>query len=198
VVVPAFAIGRTQEAMAILDAHDVQPYVDGMGTTITGIFRRHPAFLDDAETLRTAKSNARCVTGRDGQRERIADQNTAIVTTSGMLRGGPAMDYVPMIRSHPVNKITLTGYQVEGTPGRELLDTGRAEIDGRVMPVSAQVEYYDFSAHADRTGLLDFLDAYRESRVLVVHGDDTAGFAEDLRADGFDASAPVLGDVVMA
>ena len=80
-----------------------------------------------------------------------------------MLSGGPAMTYVPEIRSNPVNRITLTGYQVEGTPGRELLDTGSAEIDGRMMPVSARVESYDFSAHADRDGLGSFLDDYRDA-----------------------------------
>jgi putative mRNA 3-end processing factor len=196
VVVPAFAIGRTQEAMAVLADHDVTPYVDGMGTRITKLFRRHPEFLRDPEALRRAKSAARFVTGRDGQRERIAEQSTAIITTSGMLNGGPAMRYIPLIRSHPVNKITLTGYQVEGSPGRELLDTGSAEIDGRVMPVSAQVEYYDLSAHADREGLLAFLEDYRDCEVLVVHGDDTVRFATDLRAAGFDAGAPDNGDVV--
>ena len=197
VVVPAFAIGRTQEVMSVLDAHDVQPYVDGMGTRITELFRRHPDFLRDPGALRRAKSNARFVTGRDGQRERIAADNNAIVTTSGMLNGGPAMTYVPAVRSHPVNKIALTGYQVEGTPGRELLETGRAEIDGQVMPVSAQAEYYDFSAHADRAGLLSFLDSYRGAEVLVNHGDDCEGFAAELREDGFEASAPERGDVVV-
>jgi putative mRNA 3-end processing factor len=76
-----------------------------------------------------------------------------------MLSGGPAMTYVPEIRANPTNKIAFTGYQVEGTPGRSFLDSGRAEIDGRVVPVSAQVEAYDFSAHADRDGLLDCLDS---------------------------------------
>ena len=196
VVVPAFAIGRTQELMLICDAHDVPCYVDGMGQRVTRLFRRHPEFVRDAEALRRAKSHARFVTGRNGQRERIAAQNTVIVTTSGMLSGGPAMTYVPEIRDHPVNKITLTGYQVDGTPGRELLETGSAEIDGQVMPIAAQVESYDFSAHADREGLLDFLDAYRSATVLVNHGDRCATFAEALRGDGFDASAPEIGDVV--
>ncbi|MFB6107261.1 MAG: MBL fold metallo-hydrolase RNA specificity domain-containing protein, partial [Haloplanus sp.] len=113
--------------------------------------------------------------------------------TSRMLSGGPAMTYVPAIRSHPTNKIALTGYQVEGTPGRELLDRGRAEIDGRVVPVSAQVESYDFSAHADRDGLLDLLDSYRDDRILVNHGDRCVAFADELGAEGFDASAPELG-----
>ena len=196
VVAPAFAIGRTQEVLCICEENDVDCYVDGMGTRVTDLFLRprNRRFLRDPERLRRAKGNARFVTGRDGQRKRIAAENTVIVTTSGMLHGGPAMTYVPEIRSHPANKIALTGYQVDGTPGRELLDTGSAEIDGRVMPVSAQVESYDFSAHADRAGLLDFLDAYRDSTVLVGHGDRCADFADELRADGVDARAPDLGD----
>ena len=196
VVVPAFAIGRTQELLMVCAAHDVDCYVDGMGKQVTRMLRQHPEFVRDADALRRAKSNARFVTGRDGQRKRIADQNTVIVTTSGMLSGGPAMTYVPAVRANPMNKVALTGYQVEGTPGRDLLDTGSAEIDGRRMPVSAQVEWYDFSAHADRDGLLDLLDSYRDARVLVNHGDRCEAFAEELRDDGHEASAPDLGETV--
>ena len=198
VVVPAFAIGRTQEMLLVCEANDVDCYVDGMGKRVTRMLRQYPGFVRDADALRRAKSNARFVTGRDGQRRRIAAQNTVVVTTSGMLSGGPAMTYVPEIRSSPTNKIALTGYQVEGTPGRDLLETGSAEIDGRRMPISARVEWYDFSAHADRDGLLDLLSAYRDSRVLVNHGDRCGEFAAELRDDGFDAAAPELGDTVVA
>jgi len=196
VVVPAFAIGRTQEMLLICAAHDVPCYVDGMGKEVTRMLGRHPEFVRDGEALRRASSHARFVTGRDGQRRRIVDQRAAIVTTSGMLSGGPAMTYVPAIRSDPTNKIALTGYQVQGTPGRELVDTGAAEIDGRQMRVAAQVEQYDFSAHADREGLLEFLEAYRETPVLVNHGDRCAAFAGELRVEGFEATAPERGEAV--
>jgi len=196
VVVPAFAIGRTQEMLLICEAYDIPCYVDGMGKQVTEMLRQYPGFVRDADALRRAKSHARFVTGRDGQRKRITDQTAAVVTTSGMLSGGPAMTYIPEVRSNPVNKVTMTGYQVEGTPGRELLESGSAEIDGRVMPVSAQVEQYDFSAHADRDGLLGFLDAYRDATVLVNHGDRCGDFAAELGGDGYDASAPELGETV--
>jgi len=196
VVVPAFAIGRTQELLMVCEAHDIPCYVDGMGKGVTRMLQRHPGFVRDADALDRAASHARFVTGRDGQRERIADQPVAVVTTSGMLSGGPAMTYVPAVRRNPTNKVTLTGYQVEGTPGRELLETGRAEFDGRVLPVSARVESYDFSAHADRHGLRAFLDRYRDVPVFVGHGDRCEAFADELCADGFDASAPALGDAV--
>jgi len=194
VIVPVFAIGRTQELMLVCEAHDIDCYVDGMGTRVTELLRRYPGFLRDADALRRAKSHARVVTGRDGQRKRIADQNTVVLTTAGMLSGGPVVTYVPEIRRNPTNKIALTGYQVAGTPGRELVETGRAEFDGRVLPVSAQVEQYDFSAHADREGLRSFLDAYDDAQLLINHGDDCPGFARRLREDGYDARAPELGD----
>ncbi len=194
VVVPAFAIGRTQEILLLLADSDIDCYVDGMGVEVTRLLRQHPEFLRDHEALKRASANARSVTGRDGQRERITDTNTVIVTTAGMLNGGPALSYIPEIRSHPTNKIAMTGYQVPGTPGRELLETGRLPLDKGVVPVSAQVEQYDFSAHADREGLCSFLDSYRDTPVLVVHGDDCEGFADRLRTDGYEASAPAVGD----
>lgn len=194
VVVPAFAIGRTQEVMAICERHDIECYVDGMGKRVTELLTHSPGFVSE-DALKRAKSHARFVTN-PGQRERIADQSTVIITTSGMLSGGPAMTYVPLIRDHPVNKIAFVGYQVAGTPGRELIETGSAEIDGRMLPVSAQVEQYELSAHADHDGLREFLDSYRDSQIFVVHGDRCADFAAELRSKGFDASAPELGDEV--
>ncbi|WP_410766367.1 MBL fold metallo-hydrolase [Haloferax sp. DFSO60] len=196
VVVPAFAIGRTQELLMVLDAHDIDCYVDGMGTHVLRMLRNHPEYVRDPDALKRAKSNARIVSGKDGQRRRIARQNTVIVTTSGMLSGGPAMTYIPEIRQDPTNKICLTGYQVEGTPGRELVERGRCELNGGVVPVAARAEMYDFSAHADRHGLLDFLTDYRDSRLFINHGDRCAAFAEELRADGYDATAPDVGEVV--
>ena len=194
-VVPAFAVGRTQEVLMICAAHDIDCYVDGMGTRVTRQFLDQPAFLRDADALRAAAGRARFVTN-PGQRERIARKNTVIVTTSGMLAGGPATTYVPAIRGSPTNLVAMTGYQVEGTPGRELLERGRAEFDGRVLPVSARVEAFDFFAHADREGLRDFLDPYRDARVLVNHGDRCEAFAADLSADGYDAAAPETGETV--
>jgi len=194
VVVPVFAIGRAQELLLVCDAHDIDCYLDGMAKEVTGLLRQYPDFVRVPDALQRAKSNARFVTGRHGQRERIANKNTVILTTAGMLGGGPVVSYIREIRRNPTNKIALTGYQVEGTPGRELLDTGRLELDGSVVPVSAQVEQYDFSAHADRGGLREFLESYTDAQILVNHGDDCAGFADRLREDGYDAIAPEIGE----
>ncbi|WP_020221320.1 MBL fold metallo-hydrolase, partial [Halarchaeum acidiphilum] len=194
VVVPAFAIGRTQEAMLVCAAHDIDCYVDGMGVAVAKRLRRTPGFLRDFEAFRSAMGNARFVTGGRGQKKRIARQNTVIVTTSGMLTGGPAMTYVPEVRATPTNLVAFVGHQVAGTPGHDLLERGRAEFDGRVLPVAARTESFDFSAHADGDGLRSFLADYRDARVFAVHGDATARFAADLRADGFNAAAPAAGE----
>jgi len=198
VVAPAFAIGRTQEMLLVAAAADVHPYVDGMGVDVTRMLRQYPAFLRDPEAFRQATGAARFVTGGDGQRERIAGDNELIVTTSGMLAGGPVRSYLPKVRRNPTNAVTLTGYQVEGTPGRELQDRGRMEMNGRVRPVSATVESYDFSAHADRDGLEAFLGDYADARLAIVHGDRCESFAADLKNAGFDAIAPDLGDRIEA
>jgi putative mRNA 3-end processing factor len=195
-LIPAFAIGRTQEVLTVFEDTEIRPYLDGMGQRVTDIVRRYPEFVRDPDALRRAKSGARYVTGKDGQRERIAADNEAVVTTSGMVSGGPVMRYLPMLRSDPTNRVCLTGYQVEGTNGRLLLERGRCELDGGVVPVAARVELFDFSAHADRDGLRSFLDDYRGARVLVNHGDRCPAFAAELRADDYDAAAPAVGERV--
>lgn len=196
VVVPAFAIGRTQEVLLVCSAHDIDVYVDGMGVEVLDTLVQYPKFVRNVGALRDARTNARRVTGRDGQRRRVAAENTVIVTTSGMLTGGPAMTYVPAIADQPMNLIAFSGYQVEGTPGRELLETGSAELDGRRTPVAARREFFDLSAHADRDGLRSFLDSYADARILVNHGDRCEAFAEELCADGYDAIAPKTGVTV--
>jgi putative mRNA 3-end processing factor len=191
-VVPAFAIGRTQELLMVCADHDVPCYVDGMGVAVSERFKQTSEFLRDPAAFREACGHARFLdkSTRDGQRRRIAEKPAAIVTTAGMLAGGPAMTYIPAVAGNPQNAVAMTGYQVEGTPGRDLLETGSAEIDGRHQRVAAQVRQFDFSAHADREGLLAFLEEYRDAEVLVNHGDECERFAEELRADGYDARAP--------
>lgn len=196
VVVPAFAIGRTQELLMVLAANDIECYVDGMGTRVNRVCANYPEYLRDPEALQRAISHARVVDGQDGQRRRIAEQNTVIVTTAGMLQGGPAMTYVPAVRDSPTNTIALTGYQVEGTPGRELLDTGRAELDGRHMAVSATVEQFDFSAHADASGLRAYLSSYTESEIILNHGDQTEWFAGKLDSEGYNTTTISVGETI--
>ncbi len=196
VIVPAFAIGRTQELLMVCAANDIPCYVDGMGTDVSSIFQRHPEYVRSPDALSRAISRARRVTGGDAQRSRISHQNNLVITTAGMLTGGPVVAYLPHVYADPTNTIIFTGYQVAGTPGRELLDSGAVNLNDRSFQVSATVEQLDFSAHADEAGLRSFLSQYEEASVLVMHGDQCGAFATELEDAGYNASAPQNGDSI--
>jgi len=91
-----------------------------------------------------------------GSRSRAIHEDKAgiIVTTSGMMTGGPVMKYVEKLADNELNKLILVGYQAEGTPGRKLADGARElEINGRRVSIKMAVEFYHLSAHADRPQL---------------------------------------------
>jgi len=94
-VVPAFAIGRTQKFSSSVKSTTFLVMSTGWGKQVTQMLLEYPAFLRDPDAFQRAKSHARYVTGRNGQRARIIDQQAVVVTTSGMLSGGPAMTYIP-------------------------------------------------------------------------------------------------------
>lgn len=196
VIVPAFAIGRTQEILMVCAANDIPCYVDGMGTDVSSIFQQYPDYVRSQSDLSHAISRARHVTGGDAQRSRISHQNNLIVTTAGMLTGGPVAAYLPHVYADPTNTIILTGYQVDGTPGRELIDTGSVNLNDRYLQVSATVEQLDFSAHADESGLRTFLSQYEDAMILVTHGDRCTEFASELTDTGYTASAPRNGESI--
>lgn len=196
VIVPAFAIGRTQEILMLLDAHGIKAYVDGLGVSAYKIMIKHPDTLRNPTHLRRAFSNAIIVDGP--KRDKVPLESTVIVTTAGMLSGGPVLYYLKKLYKDPKSKILLTGYQVEGTNGRMALDNGMIENDGVIQQLGIKVEQYDFSAHCgdkELKGIVkDFCDRGTE-HVFTMHGEDTEGFAEWIRNEtGIDAQAPQLGD----
>jgi putative mRNA 3-end processing factor len=196
VIVPAFAIGRTQEILMLLDAHGIKAYVDGLGVSAYKIMIKHPDTLRNPTHLRKAFANAIMVYGP--KRDKIPLESTVIVTTAGMLSGGPVLYYLKKLYRDPKSKILLTGYQVEGTNGRMALDNHVIENDGVIQQLGIKVEQYDFSAHCGdrelKTIVRDFCDRGTE-HVFTMHGEDTEGFAEWIRSEtGVNVHAPQLGD----
>ena len=78
-------------------------------------------------------------------RKKALKNPSVIVTTSGMLQGGPVHFYLPHIYNDENSKLFLTGYQVDETPGRKLLDTGKISIDGIIVQPKMRFERFDFS-----------------------------------------------------
>lgn len=192
-LVPAFATGRTQEVLMILADAGFRPYVDGMGQTVVDILRNHPSYLRDPKAFGEAVEAARMVRGsRD--RERATDGGQVVVTTSGMLEGGPVLGYIEDVRNDPEAAVCLTGYQVEGTGGRRLLERGVFAGNGPERPVRAQVDRFHFSSHGDHDDLVDLVEACDPGTVVLCHSEEREALAADL--GGFDVVTPGTGETV--
>ena len=197
VIISAFAVGRTQEVLMILERYGITPYIDGMGREVCEIIERHPDYIKSVKSLRRAVRNA--IPVERGRREDILDEPCVIVTTAGMLNGGPALFYISKLYNDEKSKIILTGYQVEGTNGYMALNDGMIDLGNRVVKLRMKVEQFDFSAHSDDRQLKDLVRRVVDRGaevVFTVHGEDCEGFASWIRENlGVEAHAPRNGDV---
>ena len=142
--------------------------------------------------------NAVEVRGR--KRSFIPLDGKVIVTTAGMLNGGPVLYYLDKLHQDPRSKIMLTGYQVDGTNGRMLIDNGFIENEDVIQHVRMKVEKYDFSAHSGDRELkemvADFCDKGGE-QVFTMHGENAEQFAEWIHEEiGVQAYAPANGETL--
>lgn len=194
-LVPVFAVGRAQEIIALLYKSNLIDYVsiDGMAKTATEITMRHPEFMKNIELLRSASKRMGWL-GTAESRESAVASPGIIVTTAGMLNGGPVLNYLTKLGAN--SKIFLTGYQVEGTNGSKLLAGKPLVIDGERHAIKTPFAYYDFSAHSGKSDLYRYVRESAPDTVFCVHGDRAAAseFAENLRMEGFDAHAPKIGE----
>lgn len=198
-LVPAFGVGRSQEMACIFAAHHFEyPIVlDGMAREASRIIMNYKEFLRDPKLFMNAMHSADWVEGWRDRRKALKTPSV-IITTAGMLKGGPAAFYVSKIGKKANNAIFLVSYQIPGTPGKELLDKGRCTIDGVVRKVKARYEHFDFSSHCGASQLKDALRKLGgKPKVFVVHGAEgnCELFANWAKSDlGLDAFAPKTGE----
>ncbi|MFH0987082.1 MAG: MBL fold metallo-hydrolase, partial [Candidatus Micrarchaeota archaeon] len=158
VIVPAFAVGRAQEIVSVLvNNHFEYPvYLDGMAKKSAEIMMEFPGFLKNYKEFYKAMKKAVWIENEKDRKEALR-QPGVIVSTAGMLSGGPAVSYIMKIRDYENKAVFFSGYQAHGTPGRKLLDTGRMEYEGFDLDFTDyNIKKFDFSAHADKLGLLEF------------------------------------------
>ena len=199
VVIPAFAVGRSQELMLVLEEAmregeipTMPVYLDGMIREATAIHTAYPEYLRDGLRQRILHEDENPflaeqfdqVDGGHEMREEIASgEPCVILSTSGMVTGGPIMSWLELLGPNPANTLLFVGYQAEGTLGRRI-QSGRTEVslggrrdradrvtlDCRIESVSG------FSGHADRAGLEQYVKEMnpRAERILCVHGDEAA------------------------
>ncbi len=197
VLLPVFAVGRAQEMLALLESNGLAEiaYIDGMARAATEIVMRHPKFIDNSDLLRSAIGSVGWVDSQKDRGKALAG-GSIILTTAGMLSGGPVLNYIMKLPA--ASKIFLTGYQAERTNGRKLMEGNPLEIDGRRVRISTPWEFYDFSAHAGKSDLYNYIKRSDPETVICVHGDSesASSLADGLRLEGFDAHAPKIGDSI--
>lgn len=196
-LLPVFAVGRSQELLALMKRHDLAQhvYLDGMARAATGIVLKHKRYVRNSNLLEGALRDATVVEGRE-DREEALGMPSIIMTTAGMLSGGPVLDYISRLRRN--SEVLLTGYQVEGSNGRMLMDSGSVVVDGERTRIGSPVRYYDLSAHAGKEELHEYARMCGPSRIICVHGDEgnAAQLAEEFKLEGFDAYAPKINDEI--
>lgn len=220
VIVPAFAVGRTQDVLYLLADLTRQGrlpkltvFVDSpMATAATEVTYRHMALLDD-ETHELMGRHGGAAHFRkldfveDVEESKALDRipgGAVIISASGMCEAGRIKFHLRANLPRSESTILITGFQAAGTLGRRLVDGAkRVRLLGDDIPVRADLYTLGgLSAHADRSALLAWLRHFRAKprRVFVVHGEETVadGFAEDLRERfGWDAVAPQPGQSVV-
>ncbi|MBP1986959.1 beta-CASP ribonuclease aCPSF1 [Halolamina salifodinae] len=203
VLIPAFAVGRSQEIMLVIEEAmrsgkipEMPVHLDGMIWEATAIHTTYPEYLRDELQDRIFHEDENPfladqfnhIDGGEEERQEVVDEGPSIIlSTSGMVTGGPIMSWLRHLGSDPDSTLTFVGYQAQGTLGRRI-QNGWDEIpvsdfgsgrDGRgsKLTLEMDVETVDgFSGHADREGLMNFVRnmSPRPEKVLCVHGDESS------------------------
>jgi len=197
VLIPAFANGRTQDVVMLV--HQRLPWldvhVDGMGKRVAKIHLEHHDALRDGSALDRAWRWAKQVSSKSDKKKAL--NGDVIVTTSGMLDGGPALWYLNRLRHDPKNAVFFTGYQARDTGGRGLLEEGTIEIYGTRVEINLDLQQFSFSTHAGHQEILDFAKACEAKHVVVYHTDPDHArppLVVDLEAQGHTVHQPVNGE----
>jgi metallo-beta-lactamase family protein len=194
IVIPSFAIGRTQEILyhlrSLEDAHEVPivpVYVDSpMAVDATPIYVAHREEHDEEmrKLLDAGKSPLYsnkvhfCRSVEESKAINSVKTTAIIISASGMATGGRVLHHLEQRLPDPKNTVLFVGYQSEGTRGRRLQEGEKTvRIHGQEVPVRAQIRTVSgFSAHADFNELLRWMDNFKSApgRIFLVHGEVSA------------------------
>ena len=195
VLIPVPAVGRAQEIMLVIDGYmkrglieEAPVFVEGMISEATAIHTAHPEYL--AKEVRNSilhkgvnpfKSDYFTIVEHPSAREEIVDGKPSIViATSGMLEGGPVIDYFKRLAPDKRNKMIFVSYQIEGTLGsrvqKGLSEAPMISSEGKIEIAKINMEVSSiegFSGHSDRRQILSYLRRVtpKPERIVVCHGE---------------------------
>ena len=196
VIIPVFAVGRAQEILLNLKGYENYVALDGMAKEATRIILKNSKCIRNSDELKNIFRKIRKIDNVK-QREAALKKPSIIVTTSGMLSGGPVAYYLRKIQSRRDSKVIIVGFQVEGSPGKQLLDTNIYKNENEEFAVRCRITRFDFSSHAGRGELLEIIRKIKPEQVICVHGDKCPQFARDIEREfRIPAFAPKNGDEI--
>jgi len=190
VLIPTFAVGRGQNIMMVIESYmrsgalpKVPIYTDGMVNRANRIYRHNVIYAKEEIKMRILMSDEdpfkspfyKIPQTRD--RSDVLSEPCIILSTSGMLTGGPVLTYLQKLIEDPKNKLIIVGYQVDGSLGRKLIDgekyveLGHGE-DKKEYEVRMKVETVPFSGHSDHDELVKFTKSIKGlKKVFLMHGE---------------------------
>lgn len=203
VVVPAFSVARSQEVACILHAYGFKGnvWMDGMATKILDIYLKedYKEYIDGWDLLSRAARRVRYVKGRKG-RMLATSEPGVVISPAGMLKGGPAIQYVKSVANDPNSSIILVSFQTPDSPGYALLNERRLTVNGEEVKVRCNVTQIKLSAHAGKLQLHEYLSKLCDGgTVFSIHGEPQSCEAlakwvgENTSAKGY---APMPDEVV--
>jgi metallo-beta-lactamase family protein len=220
VLIPAFAVGRSQEILYELHElaraqriPEIPIFIDSpLAIDATSVFEMHPDAFDHQEDLvqdveRLFRFNLVRYTRTAEESKSLNSMRgpMVVIAASGMAESGRILHHLAHGAADPRNTILIVGFQAEHTLGRRIVERQSViKVFGEQVPLKAAVVVINgYSAHADRQELRDWVLQVRAGgrgprQVYLVHGEQTAqdALAGVLRADGFSVAVPALGDRV--
>jgi KH/beta-lactamase-domain protein len=201
VMIPVPAVGRAQEIMLILDDYmrrglikEAPVFIEGMISEATAIHTAYPEYLSREvrnsilhEGVNPFQSDYFTIVEHPSARpEIIQGESCVVMATSGMLEGGPIIEYFKQLASDERNSIIFVSYQIEGTLGRRvqrgLTETPILSNEGRmeILKVKLRVESIEgFSGHSDRRQIMNYVRraATKPERIIVCHGEKAKSYS---------------------
>lgn len=223
VVIPSFAVGRTQELLyyirqmkeenLVKNHGDFKVIVDSpLAVEATQIFHKDVEETYDQEAMELVRKGINPITFSNLHLSITTEESKAInfeegpkviISASGMCDAGRIRHHLKHNLWKAENAIVFVGYQAYGTLGRTLVEGAKeVKLFGENIQVNAEIlQLEGISGHADKNGLLRWINEFQKKpeKVFVVHGEDKVcdAFTECLRIEhGYDAKAPYSGDVI--
>jgi KH/beta-lactamase-domain protein len=194
VLIPVPAVGRAQEIMLVIDREmregrlmESPIYIEGMISEASAVHMSYAHYLgydvrkSVSHGINPFQSEYFTVVSGPGKRADVLNDPdpSIIMATSGMLEGGPSVEYFKEIAPSDKNRIMFVSYQINGTLGRRVLDGTMNEVSMldkngklKVIPVRSETNRIDgFSGHSDFNQIMSFVSRVKPKRVLVNHGE---------------------------